>query len=89
MYLKQTRIIPIRVKVEVWKRDYGCCVICGSKGNLHFDHDIPYSKGGSSITTKNVRLQNINYVSILSGVKNLRILKICLKIYYIIEINFV
>ncbi|MBN1845374.1 MAG: HNH endonuclease [Sedimentisphaerales bacterium] len=56
LFLKQTRIIPTQVKVEVWKRDHGSCVICGSKENLHFDHDIPYSKGGSSITEKNVRL---------------------------------
>jgi len=55
-FLRQTRIIPTSVKVEVWKRDGGKCVICGSTKNLHFDHDIPYSKGGSSITAKNVRL---------------------------------
>jgi hypothetical protein len=54
--LRQTRVIPTLVKVEVWKRDQGHCVICGSKDNLHFDHDVPYSKGGSSITAKNVRL---------------------------------
>jgi hypothetical protein len=54
--LRQTRAIPTAVKVEVWKRDQGHCVICGSKDNLHFDHDVPYSKGGSSITAKNVRL---------------------------------
>jgi hypothetical protein len=54
--LRQTRIIPTAIKVEVWKRDQGHCVICGSKDNLHFDHDVPYSKGGSSITAKNVRL---------------------------------
>lgn len=54
--LRQTRVIPTAVKVEVWKRDQGHCVICGSKDNLHFDHDVPYSKGGSSITAKNVRL---------------------------------
>lgn len=55
-FLRQTRVIPTAVKVEVWKRDQGCCVICGSKENLHFDHDVPFSKGGSSITAKNVRL---------------------------------
>jgi hypothetical protein len=54
--LRQSRIIPTAIKVAVWKRDQGHCVICGSKDNLHFDHDVPYSKGGSSITTKNVRL---------------------------------
>jgi hypothetical protein len=54
--LRQTRAIPTKVKVEVWKRDHGKCVICGATDNLHFDHDVPYSKGGSSITAKNVRL---------------------------------
>jgi hypothetical protein len=54
--LRQTRVIPTLVKVEVWKRDQGQCVLCHSKDNLHFDHDVPYSKGGSSITAKNVRL---------------------------------
>jgi 5-methylcytosine-specific restriction endonuclease McrA len=43
-------------KLEVWKRDHGKCVICGASDNLHFDHDVPFSKGGSSITAKNVRL---------------------------------
>jgi hypothetical protein len=55
-FLRQTRIIPTKVKVEVWKRDHGKCVICGASDNLHFDHDVPFSKGGSSITAKNVRL---------------------------------
>ncbi len=54
--LTQTRLIPTAIKVEVWKRDQGHCVICGRTDNLHFDHDVPYSKGGSSITAKNVRL---------------------------------
>jgi len=30
--------------------------MCEAHENLHFDHDIPYSKGGSSITIENVRL---------------------------------
>ena len=50
------RLIPAAVKLEVWKRDKGCCVQCGSKDNLHFDHIIPYSKGGSSLTAENIQL---------------------------------
>jgi 5-methylcytosine-specific restriction endonuclease McrA len=44
------------MKVEVWKRDGGKCVFCGSRDNLHFDHDLPYSKGGSSLLAKNIQL---------------------------------
>jgi hypothetical protein len=54
--LPQTRMIPSKVKLEVWKRDAGRCVICSATDNLHFDHDLPYSKGGSSLTAKNIRL---------------------------------
>ena len=54
--LPHTRMIPSAVKLEVWKRDQGRCVICGETDNLHFDHDVPYSKGGSSLTAKNIRL---------------------------------
>ena len=50
------RLIPSAVKLEVWKRDGGRCVLCGARDNLHFDHDIPYSKGGSSLTARNVQL---------------------------------
>ncbi len=50
------RLIPSAVKLEVWKRDGGKCVLCGATDNLHFDHDIPYSKGGSSLTARNVQL---------------------------------
>ena len=50
------RIIPTTVKLEVWKRDAGKCVVCGAKDELHFDHDLPYSLGGSSIVAKNVQL---------------------------------
>lgn len=51
-----SRQIPTAVKVAVWKRDQGRCVMCGRTDNLHFDHDVPYSRGGSSITIENVRL---------------------------------
>ena len=51
-----TRLIPSDIKKEVWKRDEGRCVLCGSNINLHFDHDVPFSKGGSSLTPKNIRL---------------------------------
>ena len=50
------RLIPTAVKLEVWKRDKGMCIQCGSKDNLHFDHIIPYSKGGSSLVVENVQL---------------------------------
>jgi hypothetical protein len=54
--LPSNRLIPTHVKVEVWRRDHGQCVQCGSAKNLHFDHDIPFSKGGSSLIAANVRL---------------------------------
>jgi hypothetical protein len=54
--IDHNRIIPASVKVEVWKRDKGRCVICGSRDNLHFDHLIPYSKGGSSLVAENIQL---------------------------------
>ncbi len=53
---EHTRLIPTEVKIEVWKRDKGMCVKCGETTNLHFDHDLPYSKGGTSLSAKNVRL---------------------------------
>ena len=54
--LDHLRMIPSDVKREVWKRDKGKCVTCGAKDNLHFDHVIPYSKGGSSVVAENVQL---------------------------------
>ena len=50
------RLIPTSVKVTVWERDRGQCVLCGKKENLHYDHELPYSKGGTSLTDKNIRL---------------------------------
>ncbi len=52
----RTRIIPSEIKKKVWARDKGQCVICGKSDELHFDHDLPYSKGGSSVTVRNVRI---------------------------------
>ena len=53
---KPRRIIPTWVKLEVWKRDGGKCTMCGSDEDLHFDHIIPWSKGGSSSTPDNIQL---------------------------------
>lgn len=54
--IEHTRLIPSDIKREVWKRDHGKCVMCGELKNLHFDHDLPFSKGGTSLSSKNVRL---------------------------------
>jgi hypothetical protein len=54
--IDHNRLIPTSVKLEVWKRDKGKCVTCGSTDNLHFDHIIPYSKGGSSLVAENIQL---------------------------------
>jgi hypothetical protein len=54
--LEHNRMIPTEVKREVWKRDGGQCRRCGSTDNLHFDHIIPFSRGGSSILAENIQL---------------------------------
>ena len=56
VHAQRRRIIPTAVKIEVWKRDGGKCVICGASDELQFDHDLPYSKGGTSISAENVQL---------------------------------
>jgi HNH endonuclease/SAD/SRA domain len=53
---KHRRVIPTWVKVAVWKRDGGKCIECGATDDLHFDHIIPFSKGGSSNTPDNIQL---------------------------------
>ena len=54
--LDYSRVIPSSVKMAVWKRDKGRCVFCGSQDNLHFDHVIPYAKGGSSLVSENIQI---------------------------------
>lgn len=54
--LVHTRLIPSSVKQEVYLRDQGRCVLCGSRENLHFDHDLPFSRGGTSLSAENIRI---------------------------------
>ncbi len=54
--LKHRRIIPTWVKREVYKRDKGKCIQCGAEDNIHFDHILPFAKGGTSITSENVQI---------------------------------
>lgn len=49
------RYIPSNVKIAVWRRDNGKCVLCGSQDKLEYDHIIPVSKGGSN-TERNIQL---------------------------------
>ena len=50
------RAIPENVRHEVWRRDEGRCVDCGSQERLEFDHIVPLSKGGSN-TARNLELR--------------------------------
>lgn len=52
---EEKRSIPLNVRDEVWRRDQGKCVNCGSREKLAFDHIIPISKGGSN-TARNIEL---------------------------------
>lgn len=54
--VRVSRQIPSWVKQEVYRRDKGRCVMCGAADNLHFDHDLPFSKGGTSVLPANVRI---------------------------------
>jgi 5-methylcytosine-specific restriction endonuclease McrA len=54
--LPERRIpIPSDVRVAVWRRDNGCCVKCGSRERLEYDHIIPVADGGGN-TERNVEL---------------------------------
>jgi 5-methylcytosine-specific restriction endonuclease McrA len=54
--VERSRIIPTSVKLEVWMRDGGRCVTCGATDELHFDHIVPFSKGGTSLKAENIQL---------------------------------
>ena len=48
---------PIKraIQNQVWNRDGGRCVRCGSNEKIEFDHIIPHSKGGAD-TYRNLQL---------------------------------
>ena len=48
--------IAERVRHEVWRRDQGRCVECGSRERLEFDHIIPVVENGSN-TARNIELR--------------------------------
>lgn len=49
--------ITQQVKLEVWERDRGCCVVCGNTYNVMPNaHIVPRSKGGMGILTNVVTL---------------------------------
>jgi SAD/SRA domain-containing protein/HNH endonuclease len=54
--IDRRRIIPTAVKLEVWKRDGGKCRLCEAQDELHFDHVVPFSRGGTSLTAENIQL---------------------------------
>jgi serine/threonine protein kinase len=47
--------IPKRVRHEVWARDKGRCVQCGSNQDIKFKHIVPVARGGEH-TVENVRI---------------------------------
>lgn len=51
-----SRYIPLHVRVAVEIRDRGTCAGgCGATTGLHFDHIVPFSRGGEP-TVENIRL---------------------------------
>lgn len=53
---ERRRLIPTPIKLDVWQRDGGKCSMCGATDELHFDHILPFAKGGTSLTAANVQL---------------------------------
>ncbi len=52
--IKRERL-PEGIRNEIWRRDGGRCVQCGSQKDLEFDHIIPVSEGGAN-TARNLQL---------------------------------
>ena len=53
--LRRRDSIPAAIRREVWRRDQGRCVLCGSQERIELDHIIPVSLGGSS-TARNLQI---------------------------------
>ena len=52
---RKTRTTPQDVKIAVALRDGGRCVQCGATEDIHYDHKVPWSRGGSN-TVNNIQL---------------------------------
>jgi hypothetical protein len=52
---RKRKAIKPEIKNQVWNRDGGRCVRCGTNQKLEFDHIIPHSKGGAD-TYRNLQL---------------------------------
>lgn len=52
---RHSRKIPQDVLIAVSVRDQGRCVSCGATTDLHFDHKIPWSRGGTN-SENNIQL---------------------------------
>jgi hypothetical protein len=53
--IREREPISQTIKDQVWNRDGGKCVECGSNEKIEFDHIIPFSKGGSN-TYRNLQI---------------------------------
>jgi hypothetical protein len=49
------RLVNVGLKREIWKRDHGKCLKCGSQHALELDHMIPWALGGET-SEENLRL---------------------------------
>jgi hypothetical protein len=49
------RVANVNLRREIWRRDHGKCLKCGSQHALEIDHIIPWALGGET-TDENLRL---------------------------------